>query len=156
MLFTLENAIKVMNGKKTQTRRAVQDGDKLEWAGVPGDSPQVVISRPNDLYHRAKWQIARTYAVQPGRGKPAIGRIEITAIRRERLQAISAYDAEMEGIEVSHYYCDEGTDLDPTPMHRCDPVGKFRELWDKVNGKRPGLRWVDNPEVWVLVFRQAV
>lgn len=123
---------------------------------MPGDSAPVVFRLKNDICYRAKWQIGKTYAVQPGRGKPAIGRIQIIAIDKERLQDISAYDAEKEGIEVFHYYCDHGTDDDPTPIHRCDPIGKFRELWDSINGKRQGIRWVDNPEVWVLVFRQAI
>lgn len=79
--------------------------------------------------------------------------LEVTGVRVERVQDISEYDAEQEGIKVSHYYCDEGTDLDPTPIHRCDPVGKFRELWDSLNANR-GFGWDANPWVWVVEFKR--
>jgi len=148
MQFTKENAEKINAGLKTQTRRPVKKGDAIGWAGIPGESPVVV--RRNG---RIIWQETNTYAIQPGRGKPAIGYITLKTIRKEQLQDISSYDAEREGIAVSHYYCDEGTDSDPIPMHRCDPVGKFRELWDSINGKRICLHWSDNPEVWVLEFK---
>lgn len=80
--------------------------------------------------------------------------LEITQVRVERLQDISESDAEAEGVAVSHYYCDEGTAQDPTPAHRCDPVGKFRELWESINSK-PGRRWEDNPWVWALTFKRT-
>lgn len=75
--------------------------------------------------------------------------LEITDVRVQRIQDISEYDAEQEGVKVSHYYCDEGE----FPAHRCDPIGKFRELWDSINAKR-GYRWEQNPWVWVIEFRR--
>lgn len=167
----------VMDGKKTQTRRLVrplefcsgnlgarkevhaiwiQAKSPIHRPGVFVRAPLVILERMN----RLKWAVARgyfadkTYAIQPGRGKSSIGRIKLMAIRQERLQDISAYDAEREGIEVSHYYCDEGTALDPTPIHRCDPVGKFIELWNSIH-TRQGEHWRDNPEVWVLEFERV-
>jgi hypothetical protein len=75
--------------------------------------------------------------------------LEITDVRAQRIQEISEYDAEQEGVQVSHYYCDEGE----FPAHRCDPVGKFKELWDSINGRRPGCSWQENPWVWCLSFK---
>jgi hypothetical protein len=82
--------------------------------------------------------------------------LEITGVRVERLQEISEHDAEAEGVSVSHYYCEVPTaELDG--VHRCDPVGKFRELWDSINGKRGGgaYAWERNPWVWVVEFRRT-
>lgn len=80
--------------------------------------------------------------------------LEITDVRVERVQEITEYQAEMEGIQVSHYYCDEGNPPDFIPSHRCDPVSKFRELWDSINSKR-GYGWDSNPWVWVIEFKRA-
>lgn len=79
--------------------------------------------------------------------------LEIVRVRVERVRDISPHDAEAEGIQVSHYYCDEGTAPDFTPMHRCDPIGKFRELWDSINARR-GYGWDQDPWVWVIEFKR--
>jgi len=86
-----------------------------------------------------KWEVGRTYAVQPGRGKKAVGRIRITKIRREKLQAIRVPDILAEGVLYSekarsHYV-------------------PFVFLWDSIY-KKP-YRWEDNPEVWVREFELA-
>lgn len=65
--------------------------------------------------------------------------------RAERLQEISEYDAELEGMPVSHYYCEEPT-AELEGAHRCDPIGKYRELWQSLHNKS-GERWADNPEL---------
>lgn len=109
--------------------------------------------------HRALYIIGHTYAVQPGRGKPAVARIRITEIRREKLMNISEDDAADEGV-----ICPEcggtGWTLGPasTPWsgpseHPCDCnlVKEYAKVWDRIN-KRKGTRWQDNPLVWVLDF----
>ena len=63
--------------------------------------------------------------------------LEITGVRVERLQDISAADAWAEGIAYS-------PDV--------DPVHAYRELWEQING--PGS-WDANPFVWVVEFRRA-
>ena len=114
---------KVMDGTKTQTRRLVRDGDfSLEWpmmcvfSGAKGN--------------RLRFRENQTYAVQPGRGKYAIGRIGIIKIRRECLNSITHDDAQAEGVGRS--------------------IAAFAELWDNIHPK--GKRWIDNPDVWVLEF----
>ena len=75
----------------------------------------------------------------------------ITEIRAERVQDISEADAMAEGVSVSHYYCEEPTDKHEG-LHRCDPIGKFRTLWDSINAKR-GYPWDDNLWVWAISFK---
>lgn len=140
MIFKPELAQKVLTGEKTQTRRIVKPG---EWFSVLPNGSKAVFYEEG----RLKWITGESYAIQPGRTKAAIGRFKLLDIRRERVQDISESDAIAEGVELNHYYCDEGTDSDPTPIHRCDPIGKFLELFESINGKGALEK-----EVWVLVF----
>ena len=75
----------VLDGRKTQTRRVVKDGEyrKRGWVYTPAG--------------HLKWRVGKTYAVQPARTRKAIARIEIAGIRRERAYAISDADAIAEG-----------------------------------------------------------
>ena len=63
----------VMAGRKTQTWRQIKLADECGPLGCP---------YPNWVYRndRLLWAVGRTYALQPGRGKKAIGRIRITKI----------------------------------------------------------------------------
>lgn len=125
----------VLDGKKTQTRRIVKPGEELVGfaPGMPRISYSVIKG------NHVKWKIGRTYAVQPGRGKKAVGRIRITDIRQERLRNISHDDIEAEGIPHDLY--------DYAHEHRA----AFWQLWDSIYAE-PGTRWGDNPVVWVLEF----
>ena len=67
MNFTPENAAKVMRGEKTMTCRRVPDNRYEDGEYLPV---------------RCRYEVGRTYAVCPGRGKKAIGRIVVLAIRR--------------------------------------------------------------------------
>jgi len=99
-----------------------------------------------------KWMVGKTYAVQPGRGKKAVGHFCITGIRRERLQNISDKDIEAEGICLKQNFSgDLGwfNGLDHLLYPRREWA--FKALWNNIN-KKPGSRWADNPEVWVLEF----
>lgn len=70
--------------------------------------------------------------------------LEVTNVRVERLQAISAEDARAEGVEKA-------------PSHRVYPskhaavvsthTAGFEALWDRINGN-----WAANPWVWVVSF----
>ena len=118
---------------------------------------------------RVQWEIGRTYAVQPGRGKPAVARIRITNIRQERLCDITAADARAEGFSgIRCPNCDgmgvdidklENGGIDPTCL-MCRGTGfaegseliNFMLAWDEIH-KRKGTRVMDNPRVWVLEFK---
>ena len=62
--------------------------------------------------------------------------LEITDVRVERLQAISAADCWAEGIPCSP---------DVNPIH------EYQELWESING--PGS-WEANPYVWAISFNR--
>lgn len=64
--------------------------------------------------------------------------LEITGVRIERVQDISAADAMAEGIKV------DNSQLRETP--------NFRELWDSL--QRAGLWLGSNPFVWVITFKK--
>jgi hypothetical protein len=150
----------VLDGPKVQTRRLVKEGDYV-WR-YPFRSPgrDGVLERKIEMViaanRRLRWQVGKTYAVQPGRGKHSLGRIRITEIRRERLQDISVEDVEAEGVCVV-----DGMPLVLAPSLRSDEAldklalmvahRLFSELWDSINTKK-GTRWADSPDVWVLVF----
>lgn len=73
----------IVRGKKTMTRRLV----KHDKAGTLRD---------------CRYKIGRTYAVQPGRGKPSDGtRVLITDVRTELLGEISFDDARAEGFRTT-------------------------------------------------------
>lgn len=91
--------------------------------------------------------------------------LEITGVRVERVQDISEADARAEGIYEcvsGFWWYDPRTQND---LHRDRPtpegftggaVGAYRDLWDSINGARPGCSWADNPFVWVLEFRRVI
>lgn len=80
--------------------------------------------------------------------------LEVLEVRAERVGDISEEDAKAEGI------------LEPAPVHGewCDPkLGReghwsyrkpFADLWDSINGKKPGCNWKSNPWVWAYTFRK--
>lgn len=91
---------------------------------------------------------------QPGEGwKPsihmprALSRItlEITAVRVERLQGISAADALAEGVNVHpDFHGKPDTSI-------YGPVQAYRDLWEQINGPDS---WDANPWVWAVEFRR--
>jgi hypothetical protein len=86
-----------------------------------------------------------------GRGRPSIHMprwasritLEITGIRAERVQDITAAGAIAEGIGV------DDAQMRETP--------NFRELWDSLNARRDkGIyAWTNNPWVWVIQFKRV-
>lgn len=70
--------------------------------------------------------------------------LEVTDVRVERLQSITASDAVAEGvIDPSHEW-------DGNPHY---PLRRFHDLWESINGKR--APWSANPWVWVVEFRRV-
>ena len=140
----------VLDGMKTQTRRLVKEGDfQLDW-------PMTCVFREmKSGGDRLIWRENQTYAVQPGRGKHAIGRIGIIDIRREQLQEISYEDIGAEGITsigpvpINTAYLMTGA-KDQNELKQTLFRAEFAGLWDHLHPK--GKRWEDNPEVWVLEF----
>lgn len=80
MNFRPELAAKVMAGEKTVTRRLVSDNPRSPW-----------------FIERCGLRPGKTYAVCPGRGKDAIGRVVVDAVMSEPLGRISDSEARREG-----------------------------------------------------------
>ena len=76
----------ILDDKKTATRRLINPNDRLL------DNPKRV-----EVNGRIKWQVGRTYALQPGRGQKAVGRIKITDINKQPLGQMTIEDAVAEG-----------------------------------------------------------
>lgn len=139
MLFTPENAKKVMDGAKTQTRRPEQEGDTVKrHAGLGCQTKLVAVYRNGRLL----WEVGKAYAVQPGRGKSAIGRIKLISIRRERVNAISEEDAKAEGVEPFN-----------SPAIGIVYKPAFVSLWNSIYSD--GLAYHTGPMVWVLEFERV-
>lgn len=116
----------VLNGTKTQTRRLVKPYTSyLKYTEADGETINAVLQN-----NREQWRVGKTYAVQPGRGQKAIGRIRITGIRQERLQDIIIDDVRAEGFASTYH---------------------FSKQWEAIHTSR-GERWEDDPPVWVIEF----
>lgn len=103
MIFKPELAKLVMQGRKSMTRRPVKPGEK-----------------------HCRYQAGKSYALQPGRGKQAAGRLTILEVRREALGAISLADARREGFRTTQ---------------------DFKDYWAAMYGRFDALA-----EVWVISF----
>ena len=102
-------------------------GDKREGTWVesllcPGGPDYYDVDRWRPSIHMPRWASRIT--------------LEITDVRVERLQAISAADCWAEGIPCSP---------DVNPIH------EYQELWESING--PGS-WESNPFVWAISFNR--
>ena len=76
--------------------------------------------------------------------------LEITGVRVERLQGISAADAQAEGLDfVPDGAAAHGIKGLATSWSN-DPRKSYRALWESING--PGS-WEANPWVWVVEFK---
>jgi len=104
--------------------RPLPDADSMKW--VPS-------------IHMPRWACRDVYTV--------------TKVRIERLQAITGKDAAHEGIELERWKTgvyppyDMGLAWDEKILR-----DKFAALWDRLNGKKPGRAWADNPWVWVVEY----
>ena len=71
--------------------------------------------------------------------------LQITNIKVERIQEISAEDCYSEGMSVSP---------DEKPINILGKLrGNYKEHWDSLCKKRKMNRWENNPYVWVISFK---
>lgn len=81
--------------------------------------------------------------------------LEITEIRVQRLQDITANDAVAEGVPDNMFDC-----YGPACPLCCNTLGckgtreGFEDLWDSINGKKHP--WESNPWVWAISFKRVV
>jgi hypothetical protein len=83
--------------------------------------------------------------------------LEVTEVHVERVNDISDEDAMSEGVyewykavQLPH----EGWSY-WSPQHGSGAASKFKELWNSINGTRPGCSWADNPWVWAIAFKRV-
>ena len=88
MIFKPVLARAVAAGRKTQTRRPVRPGEKT-----------------------CRYREGRTYAVQPGRGKPGLARIRILHTELQQLGDLTYQDAKAEGFRTRDDFYAYWTDL---------------------------------------------
>jgi hypothetical protein len=122
MIFahTLDN---VLLSKKTQTRRLVKAGECLCVSQtLLGEVVYVHIPGKRRVY-----EVGKSYAVQPGRGKKAVARIKITNLKREKICSIRTQDAKAEGFTSRK---------------------AFFAAWYAIHGAKANLE----AEVWVITF----
>jgi hypothetical protein len=212
ILFSAPMVRAILDGTKTQTRRAVRkqfaddalvaevaattsegwqtSGHSGMWWDDAGacldDAVRCPYGMPGDrLWVRETWAVPHRfdhlgpsnippkgvpthYAATEDRGglrwRPSIHMcrwasritLEITDVRVERLQDISAADAKAEGIEGQFddgpwrnycrdgYWFPEGKDT--------APVFSYQSLWESINGP---VSWDANPWVWVVEFKRV-
>lgn len=100
MNFQPELAEKVMAGEKTVTRRVASDNPRSPW-----------------YRHRCALQVGRDYAVCPGRGKHAIGRVRILSARVGPLGWLTEAEARAEGFSSAMAFAEAFADIN----------GKYRD-----------------------------
>lgn len=111
--YTLEQ---VISGQKSQTRRLAKPDEVLH------DQSRVMKGK------RVLYEVGRSYAVQPNRGKKSVARIVLTGLKKEPVSKISDADAQAEGYKTR---------------------AEFLTAWRTIHGKNADL----NAEVWVLAFK---
>ena len=113
------------------------DGARDNWDALDPSSPP---GRRRAAMHMPRWASRLTLLV--------------TDVRVQRVQDISDEDALAEGVEeVAHPRAGQDIDIDGN-YWAGGPKRMFRDLWDSLNGKRPGAAWSDNP--WVAAYSFTV
>ena len=105
MNFRPDLAAKVMAGEKTVTRRRMSDNPRSPW-----------------YRERCSLVVGRSYAVCPGRGKPAIGRVIVTAVDRSFLGAVNIREARLEGFRDTLAFLEAWREINGGLLLRSEPV----------------------------------
>lgn len=96
MLF-IHTFEKVLDGSKVATSRIVKPGDMAN-ALTTGEIFAVTAGS------RLVYALGKDYAVQPGRGKKAVGRVRITGIDRYDVRTITGAQARAEGFRDKYQF----------------------------------------------------
>lgn len=123
-------------------------GDRLwvkeTWRTVKTDEVETLYFKADEEYHEgAGWKSPRFMPRWASRIN-----LEITDVRVERVQDISASDVLAEGVE-DHYPGSQDS-IGEGDWKSC-LVMQYEELWDSINGKK--YPWKSNPWVWVVSFK---
>jgi len=138
LIFKGDSIDLILRGEKTQTRRPVKATDRKRIIdGFEG------VAYMWGTGWRWKWRIGHTYAIQPGRGKKAVGRFRLTGIRCERVADVSDVDAALEGIAYRRGSLTYGS----TKLEGKTASEAYLNLWQRIYPKS------DLTEMaWILEF----
>ena len=142
ILFSGPMVKAILDGSKTQTRRAVKQDREglLDCEPHPAwDAFWQCVACPYGKPGDRLWVASEI----PGPRTPRI-LLEITDVRVEKLQDISEADCAKEGAPFSY----SGFDPDEAPDWR----GWYRSIWEAIYGP---YSWAENPWVWVVTFRRV-
>lgn len=144
MIFS-ETADLVMSGKKTQTRRPAKEHDRIMRWKESGSSFSKGVY--NDQMKRMRYQVGKTYAVQPARSAKSIGRILVTDLRLEPLHDISIEDTIAEAILPNNI---------KEPQYLTTYLMGFIQTWMRLYPEGDEHAWENNPRVVVLEFERVM
>lgn len=150
----------ILEGRKTMTRRlakrnklgelvmpcAVGDHLWVREAFYNGRPNYPLCYRADGEYMSPRWKPS----IFMPRALSRIG-LEVTAIRLERLRAISDADVLAEGVEISPSSCLYGVS-GVVPFSFNNSGMAFAALWESIHG--PGS-WDRNPLVWAIGFKRV-
>lgn len=151
ILFSGPMVLAIIAGRKTQTRRIMKPqpvwtaGEKL-WVkeGLRNTAGFVAYqaddTMPGNRTTPWRWAKKTLPSMFCPRWASRIT-LTVTAVRCERLQAISEADAIAEGAQCAGF---------PASLTN---RGAFAKLWDKINGKKHP--WESDPWVWVIEFERS-
>jgi hypothetical protein len=114
VIFKPEMVEKILAGEKTVTRRPV----KFE-----------TVDHGVTVAAGCRYAPGQSYALQPGRGKKAVGRIFVTHRDREMLGTIDDAEAQLEGFEDRQ---------------------EFRRYWESLYGRFDAIQLVDRIQFEVV------
>lgn len=75
--------------------------------------------------------------------------LEVVAVRVERLDELTNYDAMDEGCPGERWHEGDGNE------GLIEPWEQFVEQWDSSHGRKPGCAWADNPWAWICEFKRV-
>jgi hypothetical protein len=145
MQFTPDSIALIQSGIKTVTRRPCKECDEILDVRIPNGSGYDIFEA---VFRngRRMWMVGNDYAICPGRGKKAVGRLRITSLRLQTLGEITDEDALLEGMIHSQYFPSEwayGCTNFKTPTRR----EAYLALWASMYGHAD-----PSEKVWAIGF----
>lgn len=139
----------VLDETKGQTSRIVKQGDLPGYAGatIDDESAPIIAVVHND---RLKWQVGRTYAVQPGRGQKAVARIKMLRIRLMDVREFTLTDLSREGVGSGFEFMNLWIKMHDKPLHRF-LIGREMSWTDLLEWTKPQND--HHYQAWVLGFK---
>lgn len=150
MQFSSDSIALIQAGKKSVTRRPWKEGDELKNVGTPNGVGYYDMFEAVFRGGRRMWMIGQDYAISPGRGKFAVGRIPpITSLRLEMLGEITDEDAKAEGItyyQMEPHSFAYGNKIIEAPTPRAAYLVLWRSIYEHADSKE---------KVWAISFEKV-